>query len=257
MEYNKKVVCDYIKGNDITYNIEDLENNPKFMLEVIKESQDKRMYNLCYDRVKGNYDLVKYLITNFSDDLNFCDTVFDNYIKNKENDDNDIEFTLIMYNNAYSVGNSDLIMKYGICKESAYMLEMAKIERVKSLSSKERFRDEIGLGYFVLQDHYGFNNIILDFFSKRMLDDIFYKNPKLSFEEIIHNNFRKKEDLEKFGINSFIISYVRIFDKYLADHLASNVELIRDVNKDIKKVINRWDSYMKKINDLRYDILLQ
>ena len=38
-----KLVIDYINGEDIE-NIDALENNPQFMLKVIKRSKDKNMY---------------------------------------------------------------------------------------------------------------------------------------------------------------------------------------------------------------------
>ena len=53
--YNKKLVFDYVVGNDLDdYEIDELENTPEFMIEVIKYTQDKKMYNFCSDNVKSN-----------------------------------------------------------------------------------------------------------------------------------------------------------------------------------------------------------
>lgn len=45
MKISKKLVYDYINGEDIE-NIDDLENNYRFMMEVIKITHDKNMYHI-------------------------------------------------------------------------------------------------------------------------------------------------------------------------------------------------------------------
>ena len=41
--YNKKLIYDYIMGNDIEdFDTDELENNPEFMMEVIKYTKDKK-----------------------------------------------------------------------------------------------------------------------------------------------------------------------------------------------------------------------
>lgn len=49
-----KLVKDYIDGEDINYDVEELENNPIFMLNVLRLSRDPNMYSLCSDNVKNN-----------------------------------------------------------------------------------------------------------------------------------------------------------------------------------------------------------
>ena len=63
-KYNSKIIFDYIVGNDLDgYSIDELENDPNFMMDVIKITRDKRMYNLCSDDIKKNCTFVEFLIS--------------------------------------------------------------------------------------------------------------------------------------------------------------------------------------------------
>ena len=46
-KYSKELIDKYIKGEDIkNHQIEELENDKDFMIQVIKETNDKNFYNL-------------------------------------------------------------------------------------------------------------------------------------------------------------------------------------------------------------------
>ena len=48
LKYSASTVEDYIEGNDIEdFDIDELENDRSFMLDVIKKTKDKNFYNLC------------------------------------------------------------------------------------------------------------------------------------------------------------------------------------------------------------------
>ena len=53
-EYDLELIKNYVEGNDIDCDIEGLENDYKFMISVIKYTNDKHMYDLCSDNVKNN-----------------------------------------------------------------------------------------------------------------------------------------------------------------------------------------------------------
>ena len=52
--YNRKLIWKYINGEEIP-NIDRLESDYRFMLEVIRITNDKKMYNLCSDEIKLKY----------------------------------------------------------------------------------------------------------------------------------------------------------------------------------------------------------
>ena len=52
-KYSKKLIYDYIMGNEISeYNIDDLENDYIFIKEVIESTSDKKMYNIYSLKIK-------------------------------------------------------------------------------------------------------------------------------------------------------------------------------------------------------------
>ena len=52
MKFNKDLVLDYVYGNDICdYDIEKLENDFDFMLEVLKYTKDSNMYFFCSEEI--------------------------------------------------------------------------------------------------------------------------------------------------------------------------------------------------------------
>ena len=50
-KYNQKLIWEYINGEEIP-NIDKLEKDYQFLMQVIKTSKDKNMYNLCSDNLQ-------------------------------------------------------------------------------------------------------------------------------------------------------------------------------------------------------------
>ena len=80
MKYNTKLVWDYINGEEVP-NIDDLESDYKFMIEVLRVTIDKKMYNLCSDEMKNNYEFIKSVIEIFIDDKKFIKEIADKYLE--------------------------------------------------------------------------------------------------------------------------------------------------------------------------------
>ena len=80
-KYSLKTIVNYINGDEISdYDIDYLENNPQFMMEVINFSHDKNMYNLCSNEIKKDYEFIIFLIYKFKDDLKFLTKIVDDFI---------------------------------------------------------------------------------------------------------------------------------------------------------------------------------
>ena len=80
-KYDNKIVNDYINGNDIDdFNIDDLENDSMFMKKVIVASNDRNFYRLCSDRVKKDYNFIKFVIYKFKEDIEFISKVADEFL---------------------------------------------------------------------------------------------------------------------------------------------------------------------------------
>lgn len=85
MNYNIFTVKKYINGLDTSpYKLEELEDNPAFMILAIGLSNDKYLYNLCSNSVKINKTFVKFLIYKYQDDIDFLVKVVDYYLNNSK-----------------------------------------------------------------------------------------------------------------------------------------------------------------------------
>ena len=98
MKENKKnLVQKYINGEEIPESVlKDLEKDKKFMMEVIKASKDKNIYNLCAEELKKDYEFIKYLILTFKDDVNFITMVANEYLNTNPKQEEVIELSVIM-----------------------------------------------------------------------------------------------------------------------------------------------------------------
>ena len=80
-KYSRELINRYINSEDITiYDIDELENDKDFMMQVISVSGDNNFYNLCSDNVKCDYEFVKYLIIKFKHKIDFVCEVADYFL---------------------------------------------------------------------------------------------------------------------------------------------------------------------------------
>ena len=93
MKYDENLINDYINGNDMDDDIlEQLEDNTDFMIEVIKKSNDKKMYFFCSENVKKDFRFVEFFIKKFKDDINLINKVADTFINSRKKQNNYFDF---------------------------------------------------------------------------------------------------------------------------------------------------------------------
>ena len=77
----------YINGDDLgEYSIEQLENDKDFMTSVINYTNDVKMYSLCSDELKKDYEFVKYLVLKFKNNPDYITKIADYYFGNSDID---------------------------------------------------------------------------------------------------------------------------------------------------------------------------
>ena len=253
-KYPKKIIIDYLYGNDIEgYDIDKLGEDPSFMTQVIKTSKDKRIYNLCSEEVKTNYEFVKFLVIFLKKDKQFIEEVANYYLsKTDKNDITHIELTIIL-NNILPKNDFDFF-EYKLKAKAFYIEKIALIaESLKEKNSK------LGYGFIIFKEKYQDSDIVKEYIAKQLLFDIFYNETKnnIKLEELIHIYYKDKRELEEYGINNFIITYIRYLDEELSDYLSINPSIIAPIKKDITKIINNWDKYIERLNERRVDIIYQ
>lgn len=253
MKYPKKLIFDYISGNDIeNYSLDELEDDYEFMIEVIKLTKDKRIYNLCTQKVKNNYNFVKFIIETFKEDIPLIIEVSENYLSKTPQDDITHKELIIILNNIKSTELSNKLDGY---KATALVFYLSTIIAITK-AIKDRKITDLGRGFYLIQENYKTSPLIVEYMAKRLLFDIFYNtDDKITLEEIIHINYKDKKALEKYGISNFIISHITSIDEYLGAYISAHTYLIEKIKEDIKNIIKKWDIYMNKLNARRIDIV--
>ncbi len=256
-KYSIDLINRYINGLDIEeYTIDELEDDPEFMLEVIKKTGDKNIYNLCSSSVKLDYQLVKYLVLNFSNDLDFIVDAANNYLDNTRDEINPIELSVIMLDVLpKDLGNPNYL-KYKINIEKIYIRERVDSEIFKDEENNREINRLVGLGFWYLYDEYNSSEIIIEYLAKRAIDDIIIGN-NLNLEDLIHTRFSSPSELEKTGVNNYLFSIINCYDSTLVSYLSTHLYLLDDLKKEVDLIIKKWDFYAIKMESKIYHEMIK
>ena len=239
-KYSKEVILNYINGLDIDYDIDELENDPKFMLLVIKNSKDKNFYKLCSDDVKKDYELVKYLIDTFSDDKKFVIEVSDFFLENTDELSEKMSISLKLkelFKDEEEWGVYAIMSNYYLFEE-----DMAKEMFLKEEEKKGDYkvRDRFGKGFYSDKIHFSCDEANLKYIAETRLNEIFCD---FNLEQYLHKNFKKFTDIEKVGLNKMLISIIGNYDEDLGDYVATHLDVLNELSKELERIKNNWDFY--------------
>lgn len=254
-KYNKKLIMDYISGNDIEeYDIEELENDKSFMMNVFDFSNDKNIYNLCSDNLKKDYEFVKYIVLKFKDDINFITTVANYFLENTNLDLESMELGIIMNN--LTANNKDENFKYKILNEVAYSGKRMEIELAKLDLNDDNISNEIGMGFSLIYDSYNSSQIILDYYATKMIEDIIEEN-NIDLESLLHSKFKSADQINEQGLNNYMINFIGLYDQMLSSYLCTHLNLLSDFKNQIIKIQNNWDKYIARKEKEKYAYMFE
>ena len=240
---------DYINGEDILdYDVLLLEDDIDFMIQVFEETNDKNMYYMCGDKLKKNLKFITYLINKFHNDIKFIETIIKEYMKVVD-EIKQIEMKIIL-SDIFKNDEVDYIMSLKLSLAAFY---------TKNRISYELWLSEVGnvnsLGFDIVLSDYCQSDIIKKYFAKRMLNEVFSLS-NIEFEKMLHLRFKDKNDINKMGINNFLLNYIYVRDEYLSGYVAVHIDLLVDLNKQLNKILGRWDKYEKSRNKYKMDAIL-
>lgn len=249
-KYSKKIIFDYIIGNDIEeYDIEELEDDYEFMIKVIEHTSDKKMYSMCSDKVKNTYEFIKFIVLKFNRDIDFICNVADEYFNNTENEFNYLELLIIMCNLVDKDDNR--YIKYKILLEAKYSAEKVKIDLISiHPDMKDTLEIMRGVFWFIF-DKYNSSDIIMKYFAKKFVDEYMIK-----LEERVHNDFDSLNELEETGINNYLINLLFGYDSNLSAYISCHLELLDDLKKCIKSIKIRWNFYNSQAESEKYNAII-
>ena len=251
-----KDVVNYINGDMDLETSELMENNTKFMISVIKYTRDKKMYQFCSDRVKKDYDMVKFMVEKFSDDINFISNLADGYISNNKTNDDDYTYDelIILMSKVYKEKYPDDFNKYAI-KANAFL--SFKLFVIEELFKDPKIKNNYGLGFGIFEMDYSGSKIIMDFVAKSLIDEIFYGEERENLEKILHKNYKDYNKITEKGINTFLINYISTFDKSLAGYVSNNIELINSIKKHLERINKNWNKYNENLNNEKIEFFIE
>lgn len=251
-KYDLKTAYDYINGNDIKdYTLEELEDDKDFMMMVLKITKDKKMYYFCSNRLKEDYDFIKFVIYEFKDDIDFICEIADNFLKSQ----NDIKITLelnIIISNLLKSRDDYRFITYELKAGANYILELNAIEDYKEKSNDKY---NIGKGFLIVYNEYEDSKMILDYFANKMIMELFENDVNL--EKFIHENYNAEKTLKNIGSTNFVINLISYYDAILGDYAALNVNLISDCIKKVNRIQANFENYNKRHMKEKVDMVFE
>lgn len=238
------LIDDYINGKEIDSNLlEQLEDNKLFMEHVIDKSNDYKMYYYASDKVKSDAGFVKFLMKRFTNKIDFLCEITDFYFDNRDDDYYSIEIAIIMCKILESK-KDDRYMKYELMKSLYYTSIRLQVELAKKLENENKeFQHDLGIGFTYLFDIYKNNEIIMNFYAEKMLNELFVDD-YYALDRILHKKYSSREKVEENGVYNTIINIINIYDESLASYVCTHKQLLKKVINKFYNALKRWDKYV-------------
>lgn len=255
-KYSKELINKYIKGENIeNYQIEELENNKDFMIQVIKETNDKNIYNLSTEKVKKDYEMVKFMVLTYNGDLNFITDIADKYLKETGDSLERIELALIMLDLTLKKDN-EKATKYKMIVDTIFSSKRLEIEICKAKQNDDDYSREVGMGFWYMFDLYNSSDIVIKYFAKKTIETIFSEYD-INLEQLLHSKFKNAKDIDLQGINNYMINFLGMYDHMLSSYISTHIELLSDFSDKISDVINNWKNYNEREERKRYNGMIE
>lgn len=247
-KYKKQLIMDYIFGNEITdYNTEELENDPNFMIEVINLTSDEKMYRLCSEDLKHNYNFVVFLMNKFEKNIDFLCNVVDEYLKEPENDVYRFEIVIRICTLTEKIKDDSKSLKYKLLRNTIYLAKKLEVDMaLESIDNDPNLRNELGLGYFILFDEFNYSPIVTNYLATQYIKEIF-EDKDINLEKLAHKQFKKVEDIDKIGVNNYLINIINLYDQALASYVSAHIELLNDYKIKLEKIKKDWHLFAEKV----------
>ena len=253
-KYDKKIIDAYINGNDIeNYSIEELENDKKFMMMVITLTNDKNFYNLCSKELKKDYEFVRFVIQKFNNDIDFICKVADLYLNAVEDELTRTELVVLM-SDLTKDKNEQKNHEYEVIRDTIFTTKRVQIEIAKAKTNDEYYSNEIGMGFLIVFDSFNSSKIVLNYYAKKIIEEIFDEYD-INLDNMLHEQFDNPEQINKIGINNYMLNFIGTYDSMLASYLSTNIDLMQDFSNKIKIVQKRWNEYDNSNERKKYNLI--
>ncbi len=246
-ENMKNLVQKYINGEEIPESVlKDLEKDKKFMMEVIKASKDKKIYNLCAEVLKKDYEFIKYLILTFKDDVNFITMVANEYLNTNPKQEEVIELSVIMDDIiGYTVDN-DFYQKK--------LQENINVKQQIYANKKKNKLNKTSL-FKTNKDKYFNNKIITDYYAKVFLYEYFRKYYTYLQNILVCKYLEAKDNVNKEDLTNILLEFIKNIDDDLSNYLKNNSALLEWYLKQLERRYLEMQAIDTSLEDDMYESL--
>ena len=246
-ENMKNLVQKYINGEEIPESVlKDLEKDKKFMMEVIKASKDKNIYNLCAEVLKKDYEFIKYLILTFKDDVNFITMVANEYLNTNPKQEEVIELSVIMDDIiGYTVDN-DFYQKK--------LQENINVKQQIYANKKKNKLNKTSL-FKTNKDKYFNNKIITDYYAKVFLYEYFRKYYTYLQNILVCKYLEAKDNVNKEDLTNILLEFIKNIDDDLSNYLKNNSALLEWYLKQLERRYLEMQAINTSLEDDMYESL--
>ncbi len=251
MAYNTKLILDYINGDELDgYDVDELENDPEFMIQAIMASGDKKLYNLCSSKVKSDLKFVSMLILRFKTDVDFIDSVADEFLKLVHDDYERTNVIVQMCNALENAHHEEQYAKYRILFMAKFMTEMLGNVAYREVHPEDR---EFGLGFSIFYDQYNGDEEVIKYYARQSID--YLLDEEVNLKDVLHSMYDSPSEITKGGTVTFMVDFLRRYDEDLSDYAAVHPDVLKTFQERLKKVMTGWDNYTNREEEYNYEMM--
>lgn len=256
--YNQNTVNKYLKGEDIvSFELEDLENDESFMLDVLKTSLDYKMFDFCSDELKQDHSFIISVLNLFCNEKAFINELAQNYLKSiEENSITYNEIIVLMFELLKKTANKSTEHGlFGLLCLKFYTRELAENNLIISNQIQKQNTNNYGLGFLFALEKWGNSPTIMNYLAEKYLDSLLFEDDYIKLEKYIHQKYPHFNECD--GIIKFLINHIAMHDIYLANYFEIHPELLNESIKKLSRIKSNWKLYIDVQQCIKVDIIME
>lgn len=228
--------------------------------------KNKNLYFQLEQEDKYNYEIIKNIFILFVDDKEFLKKVYNDIVLNVK-EDWIFEFSIRMLDiikKSPTINLSDYINnpKMGIMASKETEINLFELDiglrKMKILNIIENILkshnyQKSSLGFAYIDYMFNYSEVILDFFAKHFISEIFLE---LNLEKYLHENFDNYEDFEnKTNQKSFVLNHISSKDKDLAHYVINHTTTLEEIMYAFEYIMKAWELYIDDELHISYELI--
>ncbi len=217
------------------------------LLREIKVTKNKELYYNCPAEYLRDFDFITEIINIFKDDFDFIDEVAESYVKYipaEDINENPEYVELCILLGQYVPKGHPYYIFYTNRLEGIYGILLLNV-----IMLKQEYSDVSELGFSVLMDVHGDRKNILDYFARRLMDELYHKNRCGNFEDLVHKYCDNAVNIMDEGYVDFFVRNLYGVDESLSYYVFNHTYLLDNLVDELDAVCENWDDYEQLLSE--------